>query len=215
MRPISQGEFMEALIIYAHPWPGSYNHAILDAVKSGLHRANISCTVIDLNEERFDPVLAVSELAEYVDGVVKDPVLREYQRKIAAASLLFFIFPIWWGTIPAILKGFMDRVFTKDWAFTIRPSGALKGKMHFIRSATVISTMNAPGFFYKFFMGNSLRHVFIKGFLNTCGIRKVKWFNLTRVVYVPAEKRKRWLAQIEKHVSRLKLASGPQKRECS
>lgn len=191
----------KALIIYAHPWNGSFNHALLEAVEKGLKKRNLAYEIIDLYKENFNPSMSVDELKMYSKGEPIDPKVKNYQEKIKSSSELYILFPVWWGTVPAILKGFFDKVFLKGWAFEPLPTGMLKPLIHNIKKTAVISTMEAPVFFYNLFMGNPIKHQLIKGTLKTCGIKTSKWFELGRVVGVKDKTRKEWLAQVEEYAS--------------
>ncbi len=194
---------MSALVIYAHPWTGSYNHAILEAVESGFKKSGTSYEVIDLNAEGFNPVMTGPELAVYNKGMSKDPKIAEYQKKFEAATSLVVIHPTWWCGIPAILKGFFDKILLKGWAYDPGPMGTLKGRLGYIKNAVVITTMNAPGWYYRFFMGNVVRHELVNGCIKTCGIKNVKWIKLSAVISVKRETREKWLKKISDVASKL------------
>lgn len=192
---------MKILIIYAHPYEGSFNNAILETTQSSLASSTHDYEIIDLNKEGFNPVLRKEELKIYPQGKFLDPQVGEYLKKLKAAAHLVFIFPIWWGGVPAILKGFFDKVFLKKETYEfkgLRPVAKLKGK-----SATVISTMNSPKIFYSFYLKSPVKQTVIKSTLKLCGVKKVKWFELARVVSVSDKKRKKMLAKIRKYFSKL------------
>jgi len=193
---------MKVLIIYAHPYEGSFNKDILDNTLEGLKHAGHEVELINLNEEGFNPVLTSEELAKYSDGEYLDPKVGEYLAKIKDAEHLVFIFPIWWGGVPAILKGFFDKVLLKKETYDFKgmlPVGKLKHK-----SATVISTMNSPKFYYNFILKAPIKQTVIKGTLKLCGIKPVKWIELTQVVSASNQKRERMLDRILDYFSNLK-----------
>lgn len=193
---------MNTLLIFAHPWSGSFNTAVLKAVEAGLCSTDNSFEVIDLYRENFNPVLSEKELALYDKGKTLDPKVREYQKKIDNADHLFFIFPIWWEVMPAMLKGFIDKVILPGWGFDISKSGMFHGKFKG-KSATVITTMNVPGPIYNILFKAPIKHGFISGVLKMCGIKKIKWFELSRVDTATDKKRRKWLDSIEKYASTL------------
>jgi putative NADPH-quinone reductase len=119
--------FMRALIIYDHPWEGSYVHAMCEAVQRGLLAAGHEIDLVDLHADGFDPVMRRADLAEYANGISADPKVVDYQQRMAAAQHLFFIFPVWWDVMPAMTKGFLDKVFLKHFAFEKLPEGGVKG----------------------------------------------------------------------------------------
>jgi len=182
---------MKVLIVYAHPYEGSFNKAILDNTFEGLKHASHEVELINLNEEGFNPVFTREELAKYPDGEYLDPKVGEYLAKIKNAEHLIFIFPIWWGDAPAILKGFFDKVLLKNQTYDFKgkwPQGKLKGK-----SATVISTMNSPKIFYNLIGKAPIKHTVINGTLKLCGIKPVKWIEFSQVVSTSKIKRERML----------------------
>ena len=130
---------MKYVIVYAHPHPRSFNRAILERVEGILGDGGKDYEVRDLYALKFNPVLDASELAS--DGKAPRDVERE-QRSIGAADVVVFIYPIWWWGMPAILKGYIDRVFSLGFAFAIegeRLTGLLTGK-----KAVIINTMGSP-----------------------------------------------------------------------
>lgn len=101
-------------IIYAHPWDGSFNHAVLEKTKETLKQNNKEYTVIDLHKDGFNPVLTENELSVYGKSGYKDPLVDKYIKILKKTEKIIFIFPVWWIGAPAILKGFFDKVFLKD-----------------------------------------------------------------------------------------------------
>lgn len=100
----------KVLIVYSHPSRTSLNGAILDNVVAGLTEAGLESRVKDLCREKFDPVLDEKEWKEGFEGIVPE-ACQEEQRQIAWADSLIFILPAWNFSIPAVLKGYLDRVF--------------------------------------------------------------------------------------------------------
>ena len=114
---------MNVLVVYAHPYDKSFNHAILEQVEGGLREAGHTVEVVDLYAINFDPVLSARDLVMLQEGKVADDV-REQQEKLTWADGLIIIHPIWWENHPAILKGWIDRVFSHGFAYTIDDQGA-------------------------------------------------------------------------------------------
>ncbi len=194
---------MKALVLYCHPYDGSYNHAILEAVCKGLDKGHVPYEVLDLIKDDFNPVMKADDLKGYSKGQWADPKVGQYQKKMENATNLVIITPIWWGTIPAVLKGFFDKVFVDHWAYETTRFGLFHGKIKNIRQAVVISTMNAPKIAYNWFLGNPLKHSLIRVTLKFCGIKRVKWFELYRVVPVGQKKREKWLEKIERYFEKM------------
>jgi putative NADPH-quinone reductase len=197
---------MKVLVVYDHPWDKSFNNAILMAVVKGLKEGGHEVDIVDLHREGFDPVFRPEELALYQEGKYLDPKVGEYQKRIGAARHLFFIFPVWWVSIPALLKGFFDKVFLPLWAWD--PKGLFglipKGLLTHIEGATVINTMALPTILYRFSYHNPVKQVLIRGTLKFCGIKCVKWFRFGMVPTASPKKRERWLRTVSNYARRLK-----------
>ncbi|HPV69721.1 MAG TPA: NAD(P)H-dependent oxidoreductase, partial [Bacilli bacterium] len=143
---------MNTTILLAHPWHGSFNKAILDTVTGKLANLNKSYQIIDLNKDGFNPVMTEKELALFSRGQFSDPLVGKYQKMLADTDELVVIFPIWWGDSPAILKGFIDKVMLKGFAYEQGVSGLI-GKLTHIKKGYVITTSETPTFVYKEHLG--------------------------------------------------------------
>jgi NAD(P)H dehydrogenase (quinone) len=129
---------MKYLIIYAHPNPASFNHAIMETISEELKRSNKDFEVRDLYKIGFNPILSTEDLAAIQNGSVPHDIKKE-QDYIRTADIFIFISPIWWSSMPAMLKGYIDRVFSLKFAYDITADGLiglLKGKKVFIVSTT-------------------------------------------------------------------------------
>jgi putative NADPH-quinone reductase len=117
---------MRVMVTIDHPWEWSFNYVILSRVVAVLDERGCEVDVLNLHQENFDPVMHVQELAGYMQGKSLDPKVADYQRRIMQADHLVYIFPVWWEVMPALLKGFFDKVFLPQWAFrrSASPVGA-------------------------------------------------------------------------------------------
>lgn len=193
---------MNVLIIYAHPNPKSFNHAILDQVERGLRNGKHNFTVIDLYEDNFDPVLIFNENIKRCD-LVNNAEIQCYQKLIKEAEHLIFIYPIWWYGMPAILKGFIDRVFVSGFAYTNKgkmPKGLFEDK-----SAWVIYTIDSPLWFVKIFRRNVEWKVMKDAILRYCGIKHVRRFIFAGVKNSNFDRREKWLKFIYKQAGNVGL----------
>ncbi|MCA1919068.1 MAG: NAD(P)H-dependent oxidoreductase [Flavobacterium piscis] len=107
---------MKNLIVYAHPNSGSLNHFFKQTVLESLQESGEEIAVRDLNEINFNPVLSLEDMNGQRMGTVADDVKTE-QDFITWADRIIFIYPIWWTGMPAIMKGFIDRVFSYGFAY--------------------------------------------------------------------------------------------------
>jgi NAD(P)H dehydrogenase (quinone) len=135
---------MKYLIIYAHPNPKSFNHAIMETISEELKKKKKEFKVRDLYKIGFNSALSTKDLSAIQNGVVPKDIKKE-QNYISKADTIVFIFPIWWSSMPAILKGYIDRVFSLKFAYDITEDGVfglLKGKKVFLVSTTGASKVD-------------------------------------------------------------------------
>lgn len=181
---------MNVLIIYAHPNHESFNWAILQQIKRGLDESENKVTLIDLYEERFDPVLKFDSYIKRRE-LHRDPETEKYRNLFTQAEHLIFIYPIWWYGPPAILKGFIDRVFASGFAYTYDsnlPKGLLKGK-----TAWVVYTIDSPKWYVKLFRLNIEWINMKNAVLKFCGFGKVERLMFSGLKRSNQKKREKWL----------------------
>lgn len=112
----ARGYFMQLLAIFAHPNAKSFNHALLDVLRGEADAKGHICTVCDLYADGFNPVLSKDDFESFNhDRTPRD--IQAMQDAIAAADVVAFIHPIWWFGMPAIMKGWIDRVFSYGFAY--------------------------------------------------------------------------------------------------
>lgn len=122
------------LIILAHPSGGSFSHQVAQALVAQGEENNWDVTLRDLYETQFDPVLSADDLSMLYRGKTPADILEE-QKLVSAADMVTFIYPMWWTGFPAIMKGYIDRVFSYGYAYkSINGAieGLLKGKKVYI-----------------------------------------------------------------------------------
>ena len=163
-------------IIFAHPWQGSFNKSILDEVVKNLEKTQETYTLIDLNKEEFNPVMRQEDLALYAKGKYNDPLVEKYQSIINQSSHVIYIFPIWWSGPPAIMKGFFDKVFLKNFAYT-EGKFMLKPVIDHVERTTIITTSNTPKWIMNLLLGNPIGGTLVRWVLKPCGFKNVKWLH--------------------------------------
>lgn len=183
-------------IIYAHPWEGSFNHAILDTIVKNLEKKGTAYTLIDLYKDQFNPVFTTKELSLFSTGKAIDPKILLYQQILKKTDVLLFIFPIWWYDIPSILKGFLEKTFLKEFSYSTGKTGLI-GHLNHIERVNVITTSDSPTWFLKNFKGNAIQKVFINGTLKGVGMKKIEWINCDRINKVSQQKREKFLANLK------------------
>ncbi len=183
---------MNHLIIYSHPNPKSFNRAIADTFVDALESQGHKTRVRDLYAMNFDPVLKPQDFELMEKGLVSDDVKKE-QDFVLWADVITFIFPIWWNSLPAIARGYIDRVLSVGFAYTQDMKGLLPDK-----KILVLCTLNAPkevsektGAFkaMTFVIGESLA--------SFCGMTLIKQQYFSSVASVSQEDRKQMLEKVK------------------
>ena len=114
---------MRYLVIHAHPDPESFSRAVRDATVASLTRSGHVVDVIDLYADGFDPRMTEAErLAYETQTPILDPAVADYARRLQSAEGLVFVYPTWWWGLPAILKGWLERVLVPGVGFVLDPT---------------------------------------------------------------------------------------------
>ena len=187
------------LIIYAHPYDGSFNRAVLEAATSALDKAGRPYDVVDLSAAGFDPRMPAEELALYREGGTLDPLVSHYQKLIDGASRIIVIAPIWWSELPAIVKGFVDKVMKQNWAYHPTASG-VKGHLGHIKRVLVLTTSTSPTWFLRRFSGNYVSSVFLGAALKQVGMSGRTWVNFGKVGKASRGQHKKHLKRVARLV---------------
>lgn len=155
------------LLINGHPSPESFNAAISEHYKQSARLAGAQVDELNIRELNFNPNLAFG----YSKRTELEPDLLAAWEKIKHADHLVFIFPMWWGSMPAIMKGFFDRLFIPGFAFKYRENSALWDKLLVGKTAHIICTTDYPVFYYKWVLREPGIKTMRKMILGFCGIR--------------------------------------------
>lgn len=192
---------MNVHLIIDHPWPGSFNYAVLQAFTAGLQVAGHSTDALDLNQDRFNPVISEAELAGYSQGISFDPKIKSYQQRLSACDHLVLIFPIWWNVMPARLKGWMDKVLLPGFAFTT--DQVPQPLLGHINGATVLTTTGTPDVYHRETYHDALKWVLCTGTLEFCGIQPVSWLNFGDTGFAERAKHEEWLQFVRSYAANL------------
>ena len=184
-------------IIFAHPYNKSFNKAILDNIVQKLNETKEKYTIIDLNKDEFNPVMTEEELSLYSQGKSVDPLVLKYQKILKNTDELILVFPIWWMSMPAILKGFFDKVMVKGFAYESAKNG-IKGLLTNIKTAKMITTAEAPKILLSITgFGITMK----KANLGGVGIKKTEWIHYSFRAKGKDEDRKKFLEKVKEFVS--------------
>ena len=137
---------MKVLVVLAHPNPDSFGHAITGRVVASLEGRNHSVSVIDLYAEAYIAMLSRAELQAYTSSdPVLDPLVAEHIRLVQECSAIVFVYPTWWSSMPAVLKGWIDRTMLPGVAFSVDPESLkLQPGLTNVRRLIGITTFGGP-----------------------------------------------------------------------
>jgi len=181
------------LIINGHPDKESLCYIFAESYKKGADLTTEHCKLVNITDLDFDLNLHFG----YRKRTELEPDLQKIQQEILNADHLVFIYPTWWGTYPALLKGFIDRVFLPKFAFKYRDNSLLWDKLLKGKSARLIVTMDTPKWYYSLVYKNPGHNAMKKGVLEFCGIKPVKITTLGPIKSSNEKKRQTWIRKIE------------------
>ena len=207
---------MKILVINGHPDKESYCQAIFQTIIDNIDLSSHEIEVINLNEENFDPVLRYG----YRKRMKEDLFILRSQKLIQWADHFIFVYPIWWSSMPSLLKGWIDRVFTPGIAYSANHQGnffwnyvtgkqfkkLLKGK-----TADIYVTSDAPTNWYKMFSGlisipDSYGIAVLKNaVLNHCGVktRRISVFGQVAQNTTTATDRQKYLKKVSNQINKM------------
>ncbi|MCU1361149.1 MAG: putative oxidoreductase [Ilumatobacteraceae bacterium] len=193
---------MRAVLIVAHPDPGSYTHAIATRVAEGLIAAGHQVIVHDLYTEGFAAAMSADERHAYHgDQPVLDPLVAEHIADITAAHTLIYVYPTWWSGLPAILKGWFERVMVPGVGFVFDAKGKVRPGLTNVRRLVGISTYGSRWAYVKAINDNGRRTIMRAMRLST-GIRtRSRWLALYGMDSSTAADRQSFLDRCE-HLAR-------------
>ena len=185
---------MKHLIVYSHPNPESFNHAIKETMVRVLRERGHDVRVRDLYALHFDPVLKADDFRDLLAGKVSRDIAIE-QEHVRWADQITFVYPVWWGRMPSLAMGYIDRVFSKGFAYDYAatgPVGLLPGK-----KAYAFSTMGAPLAVAESSGGiKSMEQIIDNETFRFCGMEMIGHKYFGSVPTVAVEERKKMLEEV-------------------
>lgn len=205
---------MNVLIILGHPRTNSLCGALAAAYGKGAQEAGAKVRQLDLATLDFDPdVHTVSpNQQDFEDDILKA------QKLILWAEHLVFVYPTWWGTMPALLKGFLDRVLTPDFSFKTCEGGTGYQGLLNGRSAQLITTMDTPPLIHSLIYRQPGKNAMERATLGFCGVRPVRSLICGSVKDANLQQRQKWLERAHNQGRRLergRITPGEQLRQKS
>lgn len=184
---------MNTLLVYAHPNARSFNAALVQVIQEEIVDKGYPLKVKDLYAMNWNPVLSQKDFEGYHTGNLPEDIKQE-QADVAWADLVIMVAPVWWYSIPAILKGYIDRVFSLGFAYKYTatgPLGLLKGKKGLFITTSGANKQDAEYSGMINILDKSLGGVF-----TFSGFSEKKLHNLFAVPTVSDDERKQMLTEI-------------------
>ncbi|MCP3927855.1 MAG: NAD(P)H-dependent oxidoreductase [Bacteroidetes bacterium] len=180
------------LIINGHPDKESFCAALAEQYKIGADKSGAECNLINLTDLDFSPVLQYG----YRKRTDLEVDLLKVQKLISDAEHLVFVYPNWWGTYPALLKGFVDRVFLPGFAFEYQEKSPLPKKLLSGKTARLIVTTDTPNWYYSLIYRKPGHNSMKKSILGFCGIKPVKISTFGQMKNSTDLQKKNWLEKV-------------------
>src|SRR3954468_3963517 len=189
---------MQVALLVAHPDPDSFTHAIAATAVAALQRGGHDVTLLDLYEEEFRPAMTLDErLAYHGDRPILDPMVERHARIIQEAEALVFVYPTWWSTMPAILKGWLERVMVPGVGFVFDDKQRVRPGLTNVRRLVGISTYGAPRWDVSAIHDNGRRTLMRALRLNRGRVARRTWLGLYDIDKSTAESRTAFLRKVE------------------
>jgi putative NADPH-quinone reductase len=185
---------MKILLIQGHPDKESYNHALAASYKKGALSSGAEIKEITIGDLKFNPNLEFG----YRKRTALEPDLIKAQESIKWADHIVWVYPLWWGSVPALMKGFLDRVLLPGFAFQKREGSVWWDKLLTGKSSRIICTMDQPTWYYRW-INRRPSHIAMKKLtMNFIGIKKVRITSIGPIRLSKDTFRQNWLQKIEK-----------------
>ncbi len=196
---------MLALIVVAHPSTDSYCHALAGRAEAGLLAAGHEVVVLDLYAQGVSVAMSAQEREAYHgESPIVDPVIAEHAALVQRAEAIVFVYPTWWSGLPAILKGWLERVMVPGVGFVLdERTNKVRPGLGQMRRLVGISTYGSPRMYVRLVNDNG-RRIITRALRMSCGPRvRTSWLGLYAIdTSTPAE-RQAFLAQVEQTMAGL------------
>ena len=192
---------MQVLLVYCHPREGSFCASLRDAVREALIARGHAVELIDLYAEGFTPALSAEERGRYHDEALNLDGVAHHVASLRAAEALVLVYPTWWYGMPAMLKGWLDRVWLPGVAFRLG-EGAIEPLLTGIRRIGVVTTYGSP-WWLLWYLGRPDRKLVGRALRRLCarGCR-LDWLSLTRMDQREPPELASFRARVAAHFSR-------------
>jgi|CXWL01.1.fsa_nt_gi putative NADPH-quinone reductase len=195
---------MRAVLIIANPNPDGFSHALAERAIAGLTAAGHQVLVHDLYAEGFGAAMSAEERQAYHgEHPALDPLVVEHIADLTDAEIVVFVYPTWWSSVPAILKGWFERVLVPGTGFMFDGDGKVKPGLTNVRRLVGISTYGSPWVSVKITNDNG-RRIIMRAMRLSTGLRtRSKWLGLYAMDTVSDTERASFLDRVERKMARL------------
>ncbi|WP_437660799.1 NAD(P)H-dependent oxidoreductase [Sorangium sp. So ce1182] len=164
---------MHALLVVSHPEPRSLTHGVAAQVAEGVSLSGNSFEIADLAAEAFDPRFTAADLAVHRSKAPPPADVAAEQVRIDRADALVLVYPVYWWSMPGLLKGWIDRVFANGWAFDFSPDAGLVKKLRDLRVHLVALAGSDARTYERHGYTGAMKTQIDHGIFDYCGARVV------------------------------------------
>ncbi len=197
---------MLAAVVVAHPSADSYCRALAARAVAGLRAAGHDVVVLDLYDEGFGVAMTAEERHAYhTDEPIIDPMVARHADLVTRADALIFVYPTWWSGLPAILKGWLERVMVPGVGFRFHErSGKVRPGLGQVRHIIGISTYGSPRSYVRLVNDNG-RRILTRALRLSCGFRaRTTWLGFYAIDTSTLEAREEFAARVERELAALR-----------
>ncbi len=195
---------MRVVVVVAHPDPSSFTHAIASVAKNALVEGGHAVTILDLYDEEFRTAMSHDErLAYHSDRPILDPLAEQHAGIVKQAEVLVFVYPTWWSMMPAILKGWLERVLVPGVGFVFDEKHHVRRGLTNVHHLIGISTYGARWAHVKAIHDNGRRTLLRALRLNTALLTRRSWLGLYSIDTRTVEQRAAFLERVERKMRSL------------
>jgi len=193
---------MRILLVHCHPRTDSFSRALCEAAIAGLTASGHAVELRDLYAEGFDPVLSSQQRGAYFDEATNLAGLEDHAAALRRAEGLVLVYPTWWFGMPAMLKGWLDRVWLPGVAFQLGGPTALRPLLSDMRRIAVVTTYGSP-WWLLWWVGWPDRRIVARGLRPLCAKRcRIEWLGLTDMDQDSPPRRARFLTRVQDRLAK-------------
>lgn len=195
---------MRVLVVHAHPVVDSFSSALRDAACEGARGAGHDVRVLDLGATGFDPVMSADELVDYKNVTTTVPLdIADHVDAVKWAEVLVFVYPTWWSTLPAQLKGWLERVMRPGVAFVFDEKNRVRPGLGQVRRIVGVTTYGSPWLYVKVMKDAGRRTLTRALKLNTSWRTRTTWLALYGIDGATDADRQRFIDSVRRRMERV------------